>query len=137
MENSPAFQRRAIRLNAQVPTGRLLRPLFVESPRVTTSSTTTTASVGQRCPSAPWWRFGRRMIFRIPIVGPRGALRTTPPYLDPHHAIAQRPDPADPDLDLVPCPQGEIIRRHDPGAGEEHRAVRKLLTAEEKLRQLA
>src|SRR5438093_12800855 len=48
-----------------------------------------------------------------------------------HDRILQRADAADADADNVGRLQSEIVRGHDAGAGEQHDAMRKLLTLEE------
>src|SRR5687767_15981579 len=52
-----------------------------------------------------------------------------------HHAIRQFSDPADLDHNGVAGLQREVVWRHDPRSRQQDRAIRKFLTAEEKLSQ--
>lgn len=53
------------------------------------------------------------------------------------YGVFQRADAADADADAVAFLQREIVRRHDAGAGQQHRAVGEALAAIQPFRQFA
>src|SRR5438094_5677509 len=65
-----------------------------------------------------------------------GALSFECGTLHFHHRIFQGPDSGDADTHQIVGLQREVFRRHDSRSGQEHRAVREDLAAEEKAGQL-